>query len=155
MGIEERVVQHAVNKGVAVSCAESCTGGLIAHRLTNVPGASEAFMGGLVAYSNAVKRQLLGVPQQTLEDVGAVSAEVATSMAGGARTLLGADYAVGVTGIAGPGGGTPEKPVGLVYIAAAGPDGTRVRRHVFEGPREAVKAQAAEAALRMMEELLA
>ena len=154
MGLEHDVVQHAVNTGVTLASAESCSGGLIAHRLTNVPGASAVFMGGVVAYSNPVKEGLLDVSAATLAAKGAVSAEVAQQMAEGARRRFQVDYAVGVTGIAGPGGGTPEKPVGLVYIAVAHPGEPRVARHVFQGARDAVKAQTADAALRMFEELL-
>ncbi len=154
MPVEETIIQHAQAQGLTISTAESCTGGLIAHRLTNVPGASAVFAGGIVAYSNEVKEALLSVSAHTLAAVGAVSADVAEAMAEGVRARLGADCGVGVTGIAGPGGGTPEKPVGLVYIAVADADGAVVERYVFEGDRDAIKAQSADAALRMLQELL-
>ena len=138
----------ALNKTIAT--AESCTGGLIAHRLTNIPGISDHFIGGLVAYSNAVKVSLLGVSEDALIAHGAVSDIVARQMAQGARARFGADVAVGVTGIAGPGGGTPEKPVGLVYIAVATDAQTVVSCNVFEGNREQIKHQSAETALTML-----
>lgn len=141
---------HAQTLGVA----ESCTGGLLAGRLTSVPGASTVFLGGIVAYSNDVKQRLLGVEQVTLERYGAVSAQTAMEMAAGAREALGVDYAAAITGIAGPGGGTAEKPVGLVFVAAAGPVGGRVTRSVFEGDRESVRAQSVNAALQLLLELL-
>src|SRR5205823_10547788 len=110
-------------EGVTLATAESCTGGLVAARLTSVPGSSDVFLGSVVAYSDEVKRAELDVPAELLERHGAVSAEVAAAMARGARARLGADVAVAVTGIAGPGGGTEEKPVGPVYVHAEGPDG--------------------------------
>jgi nicotinamide-nucleotide amidase len=110
-------------RGLTLATAESCTGGLVAARLTSVPGSSDVVVGGIVAYSDDVKRTELDVPAELIERHGAVSVEVAAAMAQGARARLGADIAVAVTGIAGPGGGTPEKPVGLVYLHAEGPDG--------------------------------
>ena len=109
--------------GLRLATAESCTGGMVAARLTSVPGSSASFVGGVVAYADEVKRSELDVPEELLAEHGAVSAEVAAAMAEGARQRLGADVAVAVTGVAGPGGGTPEKPVGRVYLHAAGPDG--------------------------------
>ena len=113
-------------RGLTLATAESCTGGLVAARLTSVPGSSDVFLGAVVAYADEVKARELGVPAEVLERHGAVSAEAAAAMAAGARARLGADVAVAVTGVAGPGGGTPEKPVGLVYLHAAGP-GRRAR----------------------------
>jgi nicotinamide-nucleotide amidase len=123
--VEELVLSLCRARGLTLATAESCTGGMVAERLTEVPGSSDVFLGGVVAYADALKRAELGVPAEVLERHGAVSAETAAAMAQGARERLGADIAVAVTGIAGPGGGTPEKPVGLVYVHAAGPDGER------------------------------
>ena len=140
--------------GVTLSTAESCSGGLIAHRITNVPGSSAYFLGGVVSYSNEAKEDLLGVPNDILFAFGAVSESVACAMADGARDLFGSDYAVGVTGIAGPTGGSADKPVGLVYIAVATPRGTIVTRNQFDGPRESVKEKAADLALSLLLEHL-
>ena len=138
-------------KGWTLCTAESCTGGLIAHRLTNIPGSSVYMLGGVVAYSNSAKQTILHVRQGSLIAYGAVSEQVASEMASGARDLFGATFAVSVTGIAGPDGGTAEKPVGLTYIGLAGPDNLLiVHRHVWEGDRQAVKAASAEAALKLV-----
>jgi len=145
--IEHQIVRYSTDRGKTVSTAESCSGGLIAHRITNVPGASVPFLGGLVAYSNGVKRDFLQVPEETLALYGAVSQQVALAMAEGARRQFGSDYAVAVTGIAGPGGGTEEKPVGLVHMAVARAGATEAARHEFAGDREAIKQQTAEVAL--------
>jgi nicotinamide-nucleotide amidase len=141
-------------QGLTLATAESCTGGLVAARLTAVPGSSEAFVGGVVAYSNEVKAGELGVPEAVLERHGAVSAEAAEAMAAGARERLGADVAVSVTGVAGPGGGTPEKPVGLVFLHAEGPDGSLARRLDFPGDRDANRGRATAAALHLVRTLL-
>lgn len=133
-----------------IATAESCSGGEVAHRITSVAGSSAYFLGGIVAYANDAKRSLLGVPQDVLDTVGAVSDPCARALAEGARTAFGADYAVSTTGIAGPGGATARKPVGLVYIAVAGPDGTECREHRFPGERGAVIDAAAGAALRLL-----
>jgi PncC family amidohydrolase len=139
---------------LTLATAESCTGGLIGHRLTNVPGSSEYFLGGIIAYANVIKERVLSVSRQTLDTHGAVSAETAVEMARGARRMLGVDIAISVTGIAGPGGGTPEKPVGLVYIALAAPDFERVEQFVWNQDREGNKWESAEAALRLVLEYL-
>lgn len=149
--IETRVGHALRARGWTICTAESCTGGLIAHRLTNIAGSSEYMLGGVVAYANRIKQALLHVRQGTLIAYGAVSEQTATEMAAGARELFGAEVAVSVTGIAGPDGGTPEKPVGLTYIGLAGPnDLLIVQRHVWEGDRETIKNASAEAALRLV-----
>lgn len=135
---------------LTIATAESCSGGEVAHRITSVAGSSAYFLGGIVAYANEAKRSLLGVPQDMLDTVGAVSDACARAMAEGARTAFGADYAVSTTGIAGPGGATGRKPVGLVYVALAGLDGTECQEHRFPGERRAVIDAAAEAALRLL-----
>ncbi len=133
-----------------LAAAESCSGGEVAHRITALPGSSAYFLGSVVAYANGAKRDLLGVPAEVLETRGAVSEECARAMAEGARRVFGADLAVATTGIAGPGGATPRKPIGLVYVALAGPTGTICNEHHFPGDRAAVVAAAAEAALQML-----
>jgi nicotinamide-nucleotide amidase len=153
--IEELVLGVCRSRGLTLATAESCTGGLVAARLTSVPGSSDVFVGGVVAYANSVKTGELGVSDTVLRDHGAVSAEAAAAMSEGARERLGADVAVAVTGIAGPGGGTPEKPVGLVYLHAAGPDGAaRAADFVSPGDRDVVRARAAVAALHLVRRLV-
>ncbi|HUW62592.1 MAG TPA: CinA family protein [Candidatus Bathyarchaeia archaeon] len=152
--LEVRLFRRLDELKTTLATAESCTGGLIAHRITNVPGVSACYVGGVVAYSDEIKKALLGVGEGVLAAHGAVSEPVARQMAEGARTRLGADVAVAVTGIAGPGGGTAEKPVGLVYLAVSGASGTVVSREVFEGNREQIKAKTAEKALKMLLEYL-
>jgi nicotinamide-nucleotide amidase len=151
----ELVVDLLRDRGLTLATAESCTGGLVATRVTDVPGSSDVFVGSIVAYSNAVKETRLGVPEQVLATHGAVSAETAAAMAAGAREALGADVAVSVTGVAGPGGGTDEKPVGLVYLHAVGPDGELARRLDFPGDRETIRVRAAVAALHLVRRLVA
>jgi nicotinamide-nucleotide amidase len=133
--------------GATLAVAESCTGGLIGKMITDVPGASGYFRGGVLAYDNGVKQSALGVSEEALIAHGAVSEPVARQMAEGVREHIGADWGVGVTGIAGPEGGTEEKPVGLVFIGVAGPDGADVHRHVFPGDREYVRIRTALAAM--------
>jgi PncC family amidohydrolase len=134
---------------LTLAAAESCTGGLLSHRLTNVPGSSAYFLGGVVAYAYDVKEQVLGVDHATLYGQGAVSEAVARQMAQGVRRALHADLGLAITGIAGPGGGMPGKPVGLTWIALAAPDTETAERYVWAGDREANKALSAEAALRL------
>ncbi|TIC87230.1 CinA family protein [Crenobacter intestini] len=133
-----------------VALAESCTGGLIAAALTDVAGSSDWFGWGFVSYANAAKQAMLGVRADTLAAFGAVSRETVLEMAGGARSRASADWAVAVSGIAGPGGGSPGKPVGTVWIAVAGPDGVAAECHLFAGDRAAVRAQTVEAALALL-----
>ena len=132
----EDLLRRLKNAGVTVACAESCTGGTIAHMITLVPGASAYFLGGVVAYSNEVKKQVLGVNADDLEKYGAVSEPVARQMAEGVRKVTGADYAVSTTGVAGPDGGTKEKPVGTIWMAVAGPKGTVAERVLISHTRE-------------------
>lgn len=139
-----RVLATARAAGHTLALAESCTGGGIAARITEVPGSSDVMRGGVVAYNNAVKEGSLGVPGGLLEAHGAVSAEVAGAMATGALERLGATVALSVTGIAGPGGGTPERPVGLVWFGLAGPWGLTTVRHRFVGNREEIRARTAQ-----------
>lgn len=153
--IEIRIGSILEQRGWRLVTAESCTGGLIAHRITNFPGSSAYFDRGFICYSNEAKIELLGVAPGTIADHGAVSAQTAVAMAQGALSRSRADAAVAVTGIAGPGGGTPAKPVGLVYIAVACKDRTEVQRFNFEGSRDEVKAATAEQALNMLESFLA
>jgi nicotinamide-nucleotide amidase len=136
---ETKIVRLLGERQKTLALAESCTGGYIAHRITNVPGASAIFTAGLVTYSNAAKQRFLGVLPETLEQHGAVSEPVAREMAEGARRAAQTDYAISVTGIAGPGGGTPEKPVGTVFIAVASPKETRAWHRFNPGERLAFK----------------
>jgi nicotinamide-nucleotide amidase len=152
--VEEIVLALCREQRLTLATAESCTGGLVGARLTDVPGASDAYLGGVVAYSNELKRRALGVPDELLVRHGAVSAETASAMAAGARAALGAAAAVAVTGVAGPGGGTPEKPVGLVYISVQSPDGDSTERFQLPGDREAIRVRATAMALHMLRRLL-
>jgi nicotinamide-nucleotide amidase len=147
--LEEAVFGLLAERKLTLACAESCTGGTIAHKLTRVPGVSSVFRGGVVSYANEAKRDLLGVPEELLARHGAVSSEVAAAMADGARKRFGADLAVSSTGVAGPGGGTPEKPVGLVWLGLATPEGVRTKmlRLGEEQPREILQERAAKHAL--------
>lgn len=131
-----------------LATAESCTGGLVGAALTSLPGSSAWYLGGIVAYSNSLKTGLLGVSPEILAARGAVSPETAQAMAEGARKNCRSDFAVSLTGLAGPGGGTPEKPVGLVYIAVAAPRGTATFKHHFSGSRAKIRSAAVETALR-------
>jgi nicotinamide-nucleotide amidase len=152
--IEQQVLELCRARGLTLGTAESCTGGLVASRLTSVPGASDVVRGGVVAYANEVKEAQLGVPAETLAAHGAVSAETAAAMAAGARRALGVDVAVAVTGIAGPGGGGDGKPVGLVFLHADGPDGALARRFDLPGDRETIRLRATVSALHLVHRLL-
>ena len=151
----DEIIEKMIAKGCTLATAESCTGGLIGKTITDVPGASEIFGYGMVTYSNEAKQQVLGVKGETLAQYGAVSPETAAEMALGLQKLSGADYAVSVTGIAGPGGGSAEKPVGLVYIGVAAPQGVFVRKNFFCGTREDIRIQTTETALAFVAEVAA
>jgi nicotinamide-nucleotide amidase len=148
--LPEIVIDALRERGWTAATAESCTGGMVAARLTEIPGSSDVFLGGVVSYSNELKTALLDVPEDVLAEHGAVSAETAAAMAEGARARLGADVAVSVTGVAGPGGDTPEKPVGLVHLHVATPDGGMGRRMDVPGDRASVRGRAAAAALQLL-----
>jgi nicotinamide-nucleotide amidase len=153
-GVEEIVLDLCRARSLKLATAESCTGGLVAARLTSVPGSSDVFVGAIVAYANEVKESELGVTSEVLREHGAVSAETAEAMAEGARKRLVADVGVSVTGVAGPGGGTEEKPVGLVYIHAVTPDAGHGITFDFPADRETIRRRASVAALHLVRRLL-
>jgi len=142
-------------KGLTLGVVESATGGLISHLITNVPGSSDYYKGSVTAYSNEIKIKAVGVKEATINRYGAVSYQVAEEMAQGGRKVLAVDICLADTGIAGPGGATIEKPVGLFYIGLSHPGGTESRKHVFSGDREQNKQTAAEAALSWLRDYLA
>lgn len=152
--LPDMVGQMLCAKGYTISCAESCTGGLLTSTLTDVPGSSTYVMGSVVSYSNDVKSRILHVAEGTLAAHGAVSPETARAMAEGVRNLMQTDVGVGITGIAGPGGGSPEKPVGLVYIAVSTLGKTSVEKNVFSGVRAEIKRAAVNKALAMVQEMI-
>ena len=150
MRLEETLGPLLVARHLTLATAESCTGGLVGHRLTSVPGSSGYFLGGLIVYSNLAKEKLLGVRPETLQAFGAVSEPTVREMAQGACRALGAHLGVAVTGIAGPGGGTADKPVGLTWIGLCAPGVAWAKRYVWTGDRVANKEASAEAALRLV-----
>jgi nicotinamide-nucleotide amidase len=152
--VEELVLALCRARGLSLATAESCTGGLVAARLTSVPGSSDVFLGAIVSYADEVKERELGVPAELLARHGAVSAETAQAMARGARERLEVDVAVSVTGVAGPSGGTPEKPVGLVYLHAVGPDGDLAADFNLPADRETIRRRATVSALHLVRRLL-
>lgn len=147
MNYEASVGKILRKKNKTLAVAESCTGGLISDRLTDISGSSGYFLGGIVAYSNKIKQDLLGVSPKSLQKYGAVSSQVAIQMAKGIRLLADSNMGLGITGIAGPGGGTKSKPVGLVYIALVNDRKRIVKRFLFKGSRKKIKSLAADAAL--------
>lgn len=151
---EERLGRLLREATLTISVAESCTGGLLAGRITDVPGSSGYFLGGIVSYQNEIKERMLRVSRETLATHGAVSQETAEAMARGCRELFASDIAVAVTGIAGPGGGTPEKPVGLTYVAVIGPNGRGCERFLWRGDRLLNRERSVTAALEMAVALL-
>ncbi len=148
--LEEKVGQLLLQHSLTIACAESCTGGLLTSRLTDVAGSSAYVLGSVVSYSNEVKISHLGVKPDTLARVGAVSEETAREMALGIRERIGTDIGVGITGIAGPGGGSAEKPVGLVYISLSDAKGTVIKKNNFSGTRREIKQQTTDKALTML-----
>lgn len=150
--LASRVIEIFREKGLSLALAESCTGGMIAETITNVAGASDIFYGSAVTYVNSAKEHILGVARETLEKHGAVSSECAEEMACGARRVYGADVAMSVTGIAGPGGGSEGKPVGTVWFGLATKDGVETFRRRFDGDRAAVRRQTVEEVLRRLAE---
>lgn len=145
--LPQRVATLLTGRGKTLALAESCTGGWISNELTHLPGASRYFLGGVCVYSNASKESLLGVPRETLDHFGSVSEETSRAMAEGVRDLFYSDYAISVTGIAGPAGGTKEKPVGTAFVGLAGPRGTDVKSFYFPGDRITFKQSVSCAAL--------
>ncbi len=159
-GVDEETMELVVSsllkkRGVTLSLAESCSGGLLSHRITSIPGSSNYYLGGVVSYSNEVKCNLLGVPEKLIREKGAVSEEVAKEMAKGARMVGRAHLGIGITGIAGPSGGTSDKPVGLVYIALSSEKKELCQRFIFSGKREIIKWKASQSALDMLRRYLA
>lgn len=152
--MEERIAELLIKHHLKITTAESCTGGLIAATLVNVPGISGQFEEGYITYSNEAKEKLLGVSHETLERYGAVSSQTAEEMAKGARKAADADVSVISTGIAGPDGGTEEKPVGLVYLACCFGEETEVERHIFSGNRQQVRQASVQAALALAEKMI-
>jgi PncC family amidohydrolase len=148
--LAERLGRAAIARGRTLGTAESCTGGLVGHAITAVPGSSAYYLGGVISYADRVKVELLGVAPATIERHGAVSAQVAVAMAEGLRERLACDLAVAVTGVSGPAGGSAAKPVGLTYVAVAGPAGHRVERHLWSGDRAANQEQSAATALTLL-----
>ncbi len=152
--LEVQVGEYLKERGLRLAVAESCTGGLLGHILTNVPGSSDYFLGGVTAYSYEAKARLLGVSREMLNRLGAVNRETVLQMARGARQALEADIALSVSGIAGPGGGTPEKPVGLTWIGLSAPDFEDAWHYIWRGDRIQNKALSAEQALRLLADFL-
>jgi nicotinamide-nucleotide amidase len=152
--LEIRVGKRLSEAGLTMASAESCTGGLIGHRITDVPGSSEYFLGGIIAYAYEAKERLLNVRHGTLYEFGAVSEQTASEMARGARRVLGADIGIAVTGIAGPGGGLPDKPVGTTWVAVSTRDGEWTQLHQWNGNRDENKASSVDAALELLLKVL-
>lgn len=152
--IEALLVELLIGEKMKLATAESCTGGLIAQKITSVPGASECFDCGVVTYSNEQKRNLLGVSAETLEQYGAVSEQTALEMCKGVKEVADADFGISVTGIAGPGGGTAEKPVGTVWIGICGKNIHKAEKFLFDGDRNQVRESTANTALNMVMEII-
>ena len=152
--VDELLAEGCAPRDATVAVAESCTGGALGERLTDRPGSSDYVLGGVISYANEVKHGVLGVSERLLTEHGAVSAPVAEAMADGVRRLTGATYSLSVTGVAGPDGGTAEKPVGLVYLACAGPPAPRVVRERFPGDRASVREWSVVRALHLLREAL-
>lgn len=154
-GLPEKTVGRMMEKlGLTIAIGESCTGGLICHKITNISGSSKYFRGGVIAYSNDLKEQILGVHRKALKESGAVSEKTAIAMARGARKNLGSDIGMGITGIAGPTGGSKAKPVGTVFIAVSDKKKEERRKFLFKGTRQAIKLAASNMAFNMLKEFL-
>ncbi|MBE0636748.1 CinA family protein [Candidatus Bipolaricaulota bacterium] len=154
MNLGEHIADGCTRRKLTLATAESCTGGGLSHVLTAIPGASAFFIGGVIAYQNEVKIQWLGVPREIIQNQGAVSSPTARAMAEGCRDRFNSDFAVSITGIAGPGGGSEEKPVGTVHIAVAAQERTRSMAYRFSGDRETVRDSAIAAALELLLEAM-
>ncbi len=154
MKIEEKIIHTLIQKQKTLTTAESCTGGLLASRLTEVPGSSDVFKLGVITYNNDAKIHLLNIPPKTIEKKGAVSDEVATLMAQNARQIHNTDFGIGITGIAGPDGGTKAKPVGLVFVAIATHWETLCLKCLFQGTRSQIRLQAVKQAMKLLLEFL-
>lgn len=154
MKIEEEIGRLLQEKGLTLSVAESCTGGLVSHMITNVAGSSDYFENGYIVYSNRSKIKLLSIPEYTIKRYGAVSSYTAIAMAEGVRIKSSTDVGLSITGIAGPGGGTIKKPVGLVYIAVAGNKKTECKEYRFKGARLKIKSESARAAINYLKDYL-
>jgi nicotinamide-nucleotide amidase len=154
ISLEQEVGELLRKKGLTLGVVESASGGLLSHLITNVPGSSDYYQGSITAYSNQIKIKIVGVSQETIKKYGAVSHEVAREMAQGGRKVLDSDICLADTGIAGPGGASPEKPVGLFYLGLSCEAGTESRKHTFSGDREQKKLAAAQAALVWLKEYL-
>lgn len=154
MNLGDRLAAACTSRNLTLATAESCTGGGLSHLMTAIPGASAFFIGGIIAYQNDIKTRLLGVPQSTLQQHGAVSAQTARAMAEGCRGIFGSDIAVSITGIAGPGGGSLQKPVGTVHVAVATQQATRTVEFHFSGDRAQVRDEAISAALGLILEAI-
>ena len=150
----EQIITKLIEQNISIATAESCTGGSLGKIITSVSGVSQIYGYGFITYANEAKEKILGVPHEVLETVGAVSSETALAMAEGARRVSGSDIAVSVTGIAGPTGGTPEKPVGLVYIAIADKDGSEYRKLNLDGNRDEVRAKTCDEVFKLIKERL-
>ena len=154
MSLEKKVAQLLIQRGKTLSVAESCTGGLLCDRLTNIPGSSHFFKCGIIAYSNESKKEFLHVPSQFLMKYGAVSPEVVRRMADSVRKIFKTDFGIGITGIAGPTGKTPQKPVGLTFIAISAKEKNICKKFIFKGNRLAIKSQAVNEALKTLLNLI-
>ena len=154
MPLEDKIIHNLRKNNYSLSTAESCTGGLLSHRLTQIPGSSATFKGGIIAYSNEIKINILKVPEKMIRTYGAVSAEVAITLAKSVRTILKTDFGISITGIAGPTGATFKKPVGLVFIAVATNKETLCLKCQFDGSRSEIKSKASTQALKILQEFL-
>jgi len=154
MNLVQKIIQALQSQGQTLAVAESCTGGLVANRITDVPGSSDVFLLGVITYSNEAKQKILNIPPKALKSHGAVSEQIAIAMAKGVRKIHKTDFGIGITGIAGPTGGTKAKPVGLTYIAVSTKDETLCLHCMFQGTRPQIKKQASTQALELLTEFL-